>query len=278
MKQKIAMTYSIIRFQPFVETEEFANVGVILVAPEIGYIDFLVETRKTGRISGFFDSLDPTTLRASLKSLERELIRIKKLSGYMPNGQVRLDLWKGQDAHYLFKSLTKSREGNIRFSDHRYAYHTSPDEKLKALFGYYVQRNFVSHVYKEAILEKSIRGYLKQSLSDTKYTRKAFTDGIYTAKFPFVFSEGRKFTKVIKPLHLAQSDPSKILEHGNRWLFTVNRLRNVLPRNILFVVDGPEGGETLKAAFEETKAEMRRSSIEVTSSANLDEIREFAIN
>jgi Protein of unknown function (DUF3037) len=278
MKQKIAMIYAIVRFQPFVETEEFANVGVILVAPEIGYFDFRVETRKNARVSGFFDNLDTITLKSSLKSLEVELERIKKLAGHMPNGQKRFDLWKDQDALYLFKSLTKNREGNIRFSDHRYVFDNSPEEKIRDLFGYYVQRNFVNHVYKEALLEKAVGGYLRANFINSKFIRKEFTDGLYTAKFPFVFSEGKNVTKVIKPLHLAQSDPSKILEHGNKWLFTVNRLRKVLPDSILFVVDGPDNGDRHKKAFEETKAEMKRNSIEVASAKNFEKIRQFAVN
>lgn len=39
---RIACQYAIVRFAPFVETEEFANVGIIMIAPKQRFFGFYV--------------------------------------------------------------------------------------------------------------------------------------------------------------------------------------------------------------------------------------------
>lgn len=151
MKNKLSITYSIIRFQPFVETGEFANVGIVMMVPETGYFDFRLETKRIARITDFFEGLAPITVKATLGSVQSELIRIRSLSGYMPNGQENPEFPKEHDASHLFMSLTKKREGNIRFSDHRYAFHADPEVKLQDLFDHYVRHEFVTPLYQEAV-------------------------------------------------------------------------------------------------------------------------------
>ena len=56
---RLACQYTIIRFLPYAETGEFANVGIVLACPETGLLDArLMPTKKTGRITGFFEQLD----------------------------------------------------------------------------------------------------------------------------------------------------------------------------------------------------------------------------
>jgi Protein of unknown function (DUF3037) len=276
MKNKLSMTYSIIRFQPFVETGEFANVGIVMIAPETGYFDFRLETKRTTRITDFFEGLAPTTLKATLSSVQSELTRIRSLSGYMPNGQQKFEFWKEQNAIHLFMSLTKNREGNVRFGDHRYAFHSNPDTKLKELFDHYVRHDFVTPLYQEAVLEKSIRGFLKNKLENLNYRKEVFTDGLYSASFPFVFRTEDGISKILKPLYLGQSDPNRILEHGNKWLYTIRRLQEKLPNKILFAVQGPNSDGKREKAFEEAVADLEKGDIRVVRATDSNKIVEFA--
>ncbi len=43
---KLACRYAILRFLPYTETGEFANVGVVLACPATGYFGFKLETRR----------------------------------------------------------------------------------------------------------------------------------------------------------------------------------------------------------------------------------------
>ena len=48
---KYACLYSIVRFAPFAETEEFANVGIVLSAPAIKCMEYKLATESLGRVS-----------------------------------------------------------------------------------------------------------------------------------------------------------------------------------------------------------------------------------
>lgn len=75
----LACQYTIIRFLPYAETGEFANVGVVLACPATGFLDArLLPTRNTRRITGFFDQLDKSIYRDALRYLNDELKRIRE--------------------------------------------------------------------------------------------------------------------------------------------------------------------------------------------------------
>ncbi|WP_414023964.1 DUF3037 domain-containing protein, partial [Neisseria gonorrhoeae] len=48
-----AMRFAVIRFMPYVQTREFANIGIIITHPKSGYFDFKIEQRYS-RLSRFF--------------------------------------------------------------------------------------------------------------------------------------------------------------------------------------------------------------------------------
>ncbi len=134
--KKHAISYAIIRFQPYIETEEFANIGIVLVSPRREYLDFRLETRRLGRLTGFFDSLEPSTIRGVLKTYHAEMKRIRDFARHAGDGQTRFQFDMTDNAEHLFYALTKDREGIIQFSDVRFAMTDSPKAKLDELFEY----------------------------------------------------------------------------------------------------------------------------------------------
>ncbi|TCQ03837.1 hypothetical protein C8J34_11080 [Rhizobium sp. PP-F2F-G36] len=272
--KKQAISYAIIRFQPHIETEEFANIGIVLVAPRVGYLDFRLETIRIGRLTNFFDSVEVTTIRGVLKSYDVELTRIKDLAGYRADGQSRFDFEPSDNAEHLFHALTKDREGIIRFSDVRFAMTEDPTAKLDALFDYYVRRNFASSVYREGLLEKHVRNMLRLRAIDKNFKRRTFDDGIYSATFPFVEIAGDEPVKILKPIYLGQDDPTRILDHGNKWLFTIHRLKKLLPQEIVFAVEGPTGQSLPQRAFQETVEQFRKNGIQVVDATKERDVAE----
>jgi len=73
---KIACQYAIVRFTPFVETGEFANVGIIMMAPKHRFFGFELETKRYGRITNFFEELDAKVYKKTLHNMKEELERI----------------------------------------------------------------------------------------------------------------------------------------------------------------------------------------------------------
>ena len=51
---KLACRYAILKFLPYTETGEFANVGVVLACPATGFFGFKLETRRYARFTDFF--------------------------------------------------------------------------------------------------------------------------------------------------------------------------------------------------------------------------------
>lgn len=274
--KKHAVSYAIIRFQPHVETEEFANIGIVLVAPRVGYLDFRLETRRHGRVTAFFDSLEPVAIRTVLKNYHSELKRIRDLAGHVGDGQTRFEFDLTDNAEHLFRALTKDREGIIRFSDIRFAMTDSPKAKLEELFDYYVRRNFSSSLYREGLLERHVRHVLKLKEINRNFKRRTFNDGVYSATFPFVEIVDDKPVKILKPIYLGQEDPTRILDHGNKWLFTIKRLKPLLPRDVVFAVEGPTGKASQQRAFQETIDLFKASNIQVVDATNQRELIDAA--
>ena len=270
--KKHAISYAIVRFQPHVETEEFANIGIVLVAPRMGYLDFRLETRRHGRLTGFFDSLAPAAIRDILRNYHSELKRIRDLAAHTGDGQTRFEFDLTDNAEHLFRALTKDREGIIRFSDVRFAMADSPKTKLDELFEYYVRRNFSSPLYREGLLEKHVRSVLRLKEINKNFKRRTFGDGVYSATFPFVEIVDDTAVKILKPIYLGQEDPTRILDHGNKWLFTINRLKQLLPPDVVFAVEGPNGKAAQQRAFNEAIGLFKDNDIQVVDARNKQEL------
>lgn len=272
MMNKQPVSYAIIRFQPHVETEEFANVGVVLVAPSISYFDFRLETKRLARVNAFFDKLEPALVREMLRNYSVELRRIRDLAGHKGDGQRRFEFETRDNAEHLFNALTKDREGVIRFSDVRFAMSASPKKTIDELFDHYVRHSFVNAVYREGLLEKNIRALLRMDFVGKTYRPRNFTDGVYSAKFPFVEIEDDRAIRVLKPIFLGQDDPTRILDHGNKWAFTIKRLKKVLPKDVILAVEGPSGTGTQHRAFTEAVDLFKQNGIQVVDAGDKQQV------
>lgn len=130
-KMKQACKYNIIRFQPYAETQEFANIGVVLYAPKTGQFTFKLLPQNThGRITSFFSKLDKTVLQNTLAILKDELTRIQAMSLEYGNFD------------QLYDELVRPREGVIQYSDHFARFTENPLVTTDELFEHYVHQCF----------------------------------------------------------------------------------------------------------------------------------------
>ena len=276
---KLQCRYSIIRFMPHIETGEFANIGVILVAPRLGFLDFRIETRRHARVTNFFDTLDSQIFRSSVASLVQELERVRKMLPKPNANQSRIDFGKADPSAQLFVEITRQREGIINFSSERVVLSDDPSSTLDDLFGYYVERNFVTPRYRETVLEERMKDWLNEIHIGTRFVRRQFDDGIYKASFPFVeVDQAGDPQKIIKPFFLGQQEPTSIIDHGVKWKTSVSRLRRagLLPDRVLFAVEGPTAGQAHIAAFNETVEALKDTNIDVIPFEKQSAILEYA--
>ena len=277
--KKTPCQYAIVRFTPFIETGEFANVGIIVMAPKAGYFGFKLLTRRHGRITQFFEELDARVFRAAISDLKEELGRIHDvLKAHGFNKQLKsTDI---EFAKELFAEVVRPREAIVRFSETRAVLAENPKETLKKLFAFYVERNFVTKAYRETVLKKRMRKLLADNqIADRFHSAKLGDDGFHVT-FPFVELDDKQPIKIIKPLHLAQKESTQIIEHGGKWQLRVRELkkRSTFPEKVLFAVEGPGENDRREDAYQEAVEMLNDTGVTVLPYQNQERILEFAQN
>ena len=232
--------YSILRFLPYVETGEFANIGVVLLSMTGRYFGFRLLQRRIARVTHFFDIADGAGLRTGLRVMDKEL---KDIEGQLKRlgFDRRMREVDTKAVEMRFAELIRPRETLFRFSPPRALLAENPSQELEALFNRVVQRDFVTKEYAEAVLDRGVRRLLSQNQLSERYLSEDFRDekGFYV-RFPFVAKTAGDRLKIIKPLHLTHIEASKAIDHGLHWADRVRQLkkRNLLQGEILFPIQG----------------------------------------
>lgn len=246
-----AARYSIIRFLPFAETEEFANVGVIMFAPTERYFDFRL-SKKWRRIGTFFAPLERRIFGEGMRAFEEELIRTREQARVLIEGGAGTTA-----AQRLFDDMVRTREALFRFSTVRAVMTEAPAAKLNQLFEDYVEHAFATPEYHEGLIERNVRGVLRREGLTQRYRPTKLGTGALQFGVPFAeVDQVGRVQRVIKPMHLAQEDPVQILDHGNQWvgrLRHLNRVKAMPQAFLLAVTEPPLDNMDRHAAFEEVK-------------------------
>jgi len=260
--------YAVIRFMPFSETEEFANIGVLVYAPKLGTFDFKLAKTRFARVTKFFDDLDGEMYKNAVHHIKFELERIKRVSlKFSADGQMD-----------LFNEVIRKRESIVRFGKTGTLLAETPDVALNQLFDRFIGRKFATREYRETQMVKTLRQTFDDKLS-LKYKELELRAGYYPVKLPLVAQMG-KSVRAIKPMSFGQTKPLALLEHGEIWINRVNRLikSGALSREqMLFVIESPSFETVeLEKAFLEVKAEMDALKVDVLSFDEENKILKFA--
>lgn len=266
---KYACQYAIIQFLPFVETGEFANVGIALLCPETGFLRLEVAGKEWRRMRDFFAPLERRIYVAAIDRLQEEQARVEALADALRTAGERKELWA---------ELVRRRDGIIRFAPPRAVMSDDPTTMLAELYGRYVEHNFATPEYQERRLEQTVRGVLTGASLGKIYQKAALGDDYYRVTLPFVRKEDGRVTKAIKPLFLAQDEPTKILLHGGEWLERLRRLRKhaYLPEHVLIPVAAPGDRGRRDEAYDEICQDLQTADFQVIEIADASRIRTFA--
>ncbi|MDA8259917.1 MAG: DUF3037 domain-containing protein [Betaproteobacteria bacterium] len=273
--KKFACQYALLRFRPFVETGEFANVGIVMLAPGARFFGYRL-LKRYGRITQFFHQLDRKVYLTGRKLFQEELDRF--------TGELRRSALDGRKrepdltlAKNLFGELVRPREAMLQFDEQRIALADDPKAKLNALYDHYIERNFVTREYQEGLLESTVRKLLYRAKVGAEYQRHKIGGADFAVNFPFVAMTGDRPERIIKPLFLAQDDSTKLLTHGGQWVDRVRRLRrrNALPENVLFPVTAPAQTSRQFEAFAEIRDDLKAADVQVVSANDENLILQF---
>ncbi len=278
--KKLVCNYSVIRFLPYPETEEFVNVGILACCPQVGWMDFVVEGRKTKRISNFFPELDIQTFIAGRHHFVDELNR---LAADLRLADTRQWVMPAQRDYVagLFAEMVRPREEIFRFGEVATLLTQDPQKDLAVLFNHYVERHFTKHKdYQEKIMtDRLTTVFRKRNLLKRYHSGKIGNDE-YHVSLPFIEQDENALpVRALKPLNLAQTEATQIRDHGDAWRAKVDRLRNAgfMPRQMLFAVKLPEDGLARQfAAAQEICDLLRNQKVLVEDFNNQSAITRFA--
>jgi hypothetical protein len=271
---RYACQYAIIRFLPYAETGEFANVGVVLACPATGYLEArLMPPRRTGRITGFFEQLDRRIYREAMAYLKEELTRVGNLVADRGPGQPTF-------VQQAFAGLVRPREALLRFSETRVILAEQPADTLHKLFSTVVERDFADKSYHDQWLERGVRETLRKAQLRQYFQPEDIGNQDLHIRVPFVHRYEGRPQLAIKPLDLAKDEPNQVYDIGARWVGRVQLLQRhqLLPGSMLFAVSMPDAKhERAHAAVEEILGDLRRTvSVEAVPITDTAAITAFA--
>lgn len=251
---RYACQYAIIRFLPYAETGEFANVGVVLACPATGYLEArLMPPRRTARITGFFEQLDRRIYREAMDYLKEELTRIGKLvANRGPSNPTFVQ--------QAFAGLVRPREALLRFGETRVILAEQPADTLHKLFATMVERDFADKAYHDQWLERGVRETLRKAKLRDYFQPGDIGNQDLHIHVPFVHEREGRQKLAIKPLDLAKDEPNLVYGIGARWAGQVRLLQRhqLLPASLLFAVSMPDmKHERVHAAVEEILDDLR---------------------
>lgn len=266
--------YAIVRFMPYAETQEFANVGIVMLAPSARYFDFQL-SNKWRRLGAFFDTLDRRVFAQGVAAFSEELARTRDMAQpWLAAGALQQE-----GVQRIFDDLVRPREALFQFSSVRAVMAASPHDKLAELFDHYVDHDFATPEYQEQLLEKAVRSVLRREGLGARFHRAKLGVGALQFSVPFVeLDEAGQALRVIKPLHLAYDDSLRILDHGNQWLGRLRHLERVkaLPKSLLLSVTEPPANTERFGAFEEVRRDLTNLGAVFAASNDEQSLIQFA--
>jgi hypothetical protein len=269
--------YAVVRFLPYRETEEFVNVGVLVLCEELGYLGFLLE-KKHSRVTDFFNELDAAVYKQGIKAIESEIERLNPKT--VPVGGKSQSTIEGSpNPAASFQFLVRPRKTLFCFSEVRVMLASDPATKLKELFAHYVNRQFAQpKEYQEKLMQNAIQDSLKQWNLAKLYRPLEVGTKTYRMKFPFVHQSHSRVERAIRPLHLDLADTTDILRRGDQIIGGLRRIRegNAMPEDCLIVVKSPKPGNQMHEVAQQVCADLAQLDVQMTSFSDQAALQAFA--
>ena len=269
----LAMRFAVVRFMPYIQTREFANVGIVLICPKTGFFDYKLEF-KYGRLSNFFRYFDAKIFKQAMHSFSNELEKIKEKRS------------SNRDPEFLralLNHLARPRDAIICTSDIGVTTGKSEKKELDRLFSYYAEHSFAKD-QREEILTKNIENLIRDMQIPFPFVQvKVGDDNEYYANFPLVQKQGERIRKIIKPLYLGQDNSSEIIQKSDKWISVINRLRDFSSieedTKIMFPFESAQDQtERQKKAFELITRDAKKARIELVNKDDIAKIESFALS
>lgn len=269
---KYPCQYSIVRFAPFAETGEFANVGLVLFVPTLGQLYYRLAPGRFKRVSQFFDQLEAGLFPNALRLLREELDRLTQ----------DLPRIRGQDlSKQIFADFVRRQTGFVHFSEMRVILAEDPEATTEKLYQYYVGRSFNTREYRETELQREFKAIFKQFELERYYREANIDAGLVQVPMPFVHFEADGTTPkaAIKPLAFDQKHLNKQVEHADIWYSRALHMldANIKAETILYAIDWQSVKEPkMRAYLKQYEKKVRKLGIFTIAANDRQDLITFA--
>lgn len=227
---KTVCHFHVIRFMPFFETGEFANIGVVMYSPSTGFFEYQLAPNNFGRIKSFFKELDNDLYKLMLESIQSEFEYIKELIAY-----------EHHDTTSIMNELTRPRDGMVLYSNKRSVLTNNPELALENEYALNVGRVFASRIDFEQKMASEIRSWITPEIVGARYKKQKLNANFFEFDLPLVAQVADEI-KAIKPLAFRQKNALLASDHINTW---IGRAKNLIKagtvknHNLLFAMQPP---------------------------------------
>ncbi|MGV6839030.1 MAG: DUF3037 domain-containing protein [Planktomarina sp.] len=232
-------TFSVLQYRHDAWIGEALNVGVILAAPDIGFLRFKSRTTSS-RLTKAYPGLDASVFRKMLQAIDTKVASIGKK---IEQGSLFENIYTSDS---VAQKLLPDDDSSLRWLAPGAGVTSSPHDELDRLFKRYVSRwdaDASRVVRKDEDVYLVFQGKLRQSSVDVILEEKTiYTKRFGDVRFKHAFQNGQ--VHVVKPISLDMVDADKLFDKASRLVGTLTRLRDntdVCP----YVITGAPGNQRL---------------------------------
>lgn len=263
-----------LRYFPSLITEEFINVGVVLVCPASGWWDARVATQLKP-LRGLFPTFQSVALRSALRRISQRLRHARR---------ERLNFDLLTDGTEELNRIVGTLVGALRWGDpHVEGVSSDPEAELEHWFRLLVR------IAKEDALEPRVSGKVveptAQELMHSVLSAKGLwnrlqpvrIESYYSHDFDFAHRNGK--LRVFQPIDLLQHTPKKIFQTAEAWRGRIDSLGDKPNEPFVFVpfVRLPkdrEAGDAATVGFDIIR-NARAPEVKAFTSDDLEEFSEY---
>lgn len=146
----VACNYALLRFRPYADGGEFANVGIVMWSEPAGFFDYCCDARCQERVRAFFPRLDITVFERALREMAGEIDRVGRRianaasprftpAPHTPMAAQYVETLRTPQPKQMYQELIRMREGMLTFGPDA----TAMTEDPKALMAQLIARHLV---------------------------------------------------------------------------------------------------------------------------------------
>ncbi len=255
---KTAYTYTLFRYVHDVASGEFANVGVVLLAPEARYAGALCRGTH-GRVSRFFPDMERDGFKSLMGYIARRVEELgERLRGELPLEQAP------SDAGVLARSILPHDDSSLQWSPVGGGLCEDPDQKLEELYQRYVTR-YDDKTTNKGRDDGEVWMRFKRSLDSKHVTARLQPKKIAGADDEVEFNHAYKNSQwhCFEPLSLDLAQADSIKQKAHRWLGQMVGVQDTPEKFRVYFLVGAPKDERLQESYESALRLLRKSRVDV---------------